>query len=78
MSVTFQSQNMRREAELRAAYGQGYRAGRLDRGLEVRSEYAWAAAVDPGYPGAYGQGYRDGHRGQGPNNPWGVLASLSS
>lgn len=42
-------------------YCRGFRAGRADKLLGIRSEYAWFAADSEGYAvGTTGRGYRDG------------------
>ena len=48
-----------------AAYSAGYRAGRIDRLLGMRSDYSYyAATLDTSnpYSTSYGWGYRDGLR----------------
>ena len=53
-------------------YMDGYRAGRLDRWIGARSEYAWAGMVDRAgsYRQEYGRGYRAGwERGTLPPAP---------
>ncbi len=74
MAVSYESQEMVRERELRRAYEDGHRSGRLDLYLGYRSLYSWHSASDSGYPGAYGQGYRDAQNRLAANNPWAVLA----
>ena len=72
MSVTWESEAMKRERELGTAFEAGVKAGRLDRFIGIRSEYAYHVAGDGGYAGAYGTGYRDGIDGMGSKNPWRV------
>lgn len=73
MTVTYESAQMARERELRGAYRDGHRDGRLDLFLGHQSLYSWHCAGDGGYPGAYGQGYRDAQNGLPANNPWGLV-----
>ena len=58
---------MAKDTETRSAtspytpYQQGYRAGRLDRLIGIRSEYAWYSFLSYDlFTVEYGQGYRDG------------------
>lgn len=51
------------DENLRNAYSDGHRSGRLDRTLGGRSNYAWFGALldQPGtYSHDYSRGYRDG------------------
>lgn len=69
MSVTWQSEAMKRERVLADAYDDGHKAARLDRSIGIKSEYSFNCASDGGYPGAYSSGYRDGILGLASNNP---------